>query len=271
MQRFTEVVARALSMTVIHRRILAFFLLSYGLTWFGTLGNWLFPSEAWPRPMFPFGPIIAAPLVIWLTQGRAGLVAWWRRIIRFRAPVWVYATAIVVTLAIIVSSVGLAIAIGTPALALPDVGGLSGALIAAPIVLMDGPAPEEPAFRGYGQYELQETVSPLVASLWIGLGVLIWHLPVLLLQQIPWPIAFALPAVSVVYAWLYQAGRSIWPLVALHFTVNYFGGEYFGRMFAEPDTPVWTGFLSVFFVAWATLLARRLGPSLGRKPPTFFT
>jgi membrane protease YdiL (CAAX protease family) len=115
--------------------------------------------------MFPFGPIIAAPLVIWLTEGGAGLAAWWRRIIRFRAPVWVYATAVVVTLAIIVTSVGLAIAIGTPASTLPDVGGLLGALLAAPVVLLDGPAPEEPAFRGYGQHELQETMSPLAAGL----------------------------------------------------------------------------------------------------------
>jgi membrane protease YdiL (CAAX protease family) len=266
MRRSTECRrAGSFVMTLIYRRILAFFLLTYALTWFGNLGNWLFPSAVWPIPMFPLGPIIAAPLVIWFTAGRAGLAAWWRRIIRFRAPIWVYATAIGVTLAIIVSSVGLAIAIGTPALALPDVGGLSGALMAVPIVLMDGPAPEEPAFRGYGQHELQETLSPLVASLWIGLGVLIWHLPVLLLQQISWPIAFALPAVSVVYAWLYQVGGSVWPLVALHFTVNYFGGEYFGRMFADQDAPVWTGFLSVFFVAWAVLLAWRLGPSLGRK------
>ena len=57
-------------MNATQRRIVIFFLVTYALSWFGWLGNWLAPSEYWPLPMNPLGPIVAAPLVIWLTEGR---------------------------------------------------------------------------------------------------------------------------------------------------------------------------------------------------------
>ncbi len=247
-----------------HRRILAFFLLSYALSWFGLLGNWLFPAGFWPMPMNPFGPLLAAPIVIAFTEGRAGLVRWLRRIMRFSAPARVYAVAFLVPLAIIVVSVLLAKAVGVSTAALParEAGEW---LILIPIILILGPAPEEPAFRGFGQHELQATMSPLAAGLWIGLGVLVWHLPLLVLGEIPPPLVVTLIAVSVIYAWLYVAGGSIWPLVTLHFVQNYFGAEYLGTIFADADAWVWTGFLTLFYVAWAVLLAVRLGPSLGRR------
>ncbi len=74
-----------------------------------------------------------------------------------------------------------------------------------------------------------------------------------------------MPAVSVVYAWLYARGRNVWPLVVLHFVQNYFGGEYFAFMFAEPVRDIWVNFLTVFYIGWAILLWRWFGPSLGRK------
>jgi CAAX protease family protein len=247
----------------IPRRIVAFFLLAYALTWFGHVGNALLPSPAWPLPMFPFGPLIAAPVVIGWTEGRAGLAAWLRRIARVRAPARVYAAAFLVPLAIVLASVGLAVALGTPAGPLPGYG-LAQLLAFVPLVALDGPAPEEASFRGYGQHELQTVVSPLAAGLWIGLGVLVWHAPVLIGGYIPWTIAVALPAVSVVYAWLYRAGGSVWPLVVLHFVINYFGAGLFGAVFAPEDAEIWTGLLAGFFVLWALLLAWHLGPSLRR-------
>jgi membrane protease YdiL (CAAX protease family) len=165
--------------------------------------------------------------------------------------------------AIIAASVALALVVGAEP---PSWEMLTDwrAMVLFPIALVDGPLPEESSFRGYGQHQLQRTMSPLAASLWIGLGVLIWHLPVLVAQYIPWPIAIALPAVSVVYAWLYRQGGSIWPLVALHMTQNVIGGMYFGRMFSPRDSVFWTGFLAVFYVAWAAALAWHFGPTLCR-------
>lgn len=87
-------------------------------------------------------------------------------------------------LAIVTVSAGLAIAIGVPHGPLPVYTPLEFVMF-IPLVLLDGPAPEEVSFRGLGQHELQHAISPLAASLYIGLGVLIWHLPVVAAGTFP--------------------------------------------------------------------------------------
>lgn len=243
-------------------RLCLFFGLAYALSWSGLAGNWLWPSGAWPTPINPLGPLLAAPLALWMLDGRAAVAAWWRRILRFRAPPWVYGIAFFLPLAIIIASVLLARAIGTPAMPLPDYSA-GEFLIGIPIVALFGPIPEEPGFRGLGQYELQTAIPPFAAALVIGVGVAIWHLPLFLLDNLPPVIALTLLAVSVVYAWLFIMGGSVWPLVTLHFVQNYFGGEYFGQMFAPDQSHVWLGFLTVFYLMWAAVLVWRYGPALG--------
>ena len=244
-------------------RVLLFFVTAYAFTWFGNLGNLIHASDWWPRPMFPLGPIIAAPLVIGITEGRAGLKAWWTRIRRFRAPAWLYAVAVGGTSILIALSVGLALLLGARMPTAVQWAGWPAILWSLPIGILDGPAPEELSFRGFGQYELQQTMSPFAASLWIGLGVLVWHFPILFTGGIPWPIAIALPAVSVVYAWMYQAGQSVWPLVALHATVNMVSGVYVGSMFSKRDDELYIVFFTLGFVAWAVGLRLTLGRDLG--------
>lgn len=252
-------------MTRLQQRILAFFILTYALTWFGWLGNWFMPGGPWPLPMNPFGPLIAAAIIIGLTEGRAGLRAWLRRITCFKAPVWTYAVALLVPVAIIVASIWLATASGAPSqpLVLPEILEL---LILVPIILIAGPAPEELSFRGYAQYELQQDMSPLTAALWVGAGVLIWHLPVFLTGDVPWPFIATIVAVSVVYAWLYQMGGSLWPLVTLHFSVNYFGGELLGGSIAPEGQVTYALYFAAFYLAWTAWIISRYGRNLGGKP-----
>ena len=251
-------------MTATQRRIVIFFVVTYALTWFGWLGNWLAASEYWPLPMNPLGPIVAAPLVIWFTEGREGLMTWLRRIARFRAPLWVYAVAFFGPLAIILASIGLASASGAPTQPLPP-RDFAEFLILIPVMLLLGPVEEELSFRGYGQHELQQAMSPLSAAIWIGVGVLIWHTPLFLVGSVPWPFIATLVAVSVVYAWLYQLGGSVWPLVILHFVVNYFGGEWLGEYIAEGGQVLYSIYFAAFYVIWVALIVWRYGPDLGRK------
>jgi len=218
--------------------------------------------------MFPLGPLIAALLVIGFTEGRPGLKEWWDRIKRFRAPLWVYAAAAVLPVLIILSSIALAAAFGAPTQPL-DPRGPVEFVILVPIMLLLGPLPEEISFRGYGQHELQETMSPLSASIWIGTGVLIWHAPVFLLGNVPWPFIITIVAVSVVYAWLYRSGKSVWPLVLLHFQVNYFGGEWLGRYIADEGQVVYSLFFMAFYLIWVSLIIWRSGPDLCRPASTF--
>ena len=211
--------------------------------------------------MFPLGPMIAAPLIIGFTEGRNGIKEWWNRITNLRAPFWVYAVAFIVPLLIILASVALATAIGAPKQPLPS-REWAEFLILIPVMLLLGPLPEEISFRGYGQHELQETLSPLVAAIWIGIGVLIWHSPLLLIGKIPWPFIVTIVAVSVVYAWLYRSGGSVWPLVLLHFQVNYFGGEWLGRYIAEDGQIVYSIFFMAFYLIWVLVIIWRFGPQL---------
>ena len=162
--------------------------------------------------------------------------------------------ALLIPIAIILLSIWLASQTGAAAQALPP-RGMAEFLVLIPMMLLFGPAPEELSFRGYGQRELQVTMSPLAAALLIGLGVLIWHVPLFLLGEVPYPFIITLVAVSVVYAWLYQHGGSVWPLVTLHFAVNYFGGNYLGTMVAEPAGQIiYAWFFAAFYILWVALI-----------------
>lgn len=250
-------------------RLSVFFTLACALTWFGIAGNAIWPSDIWPQPMNPLGPLLAAPIAILLTDGRAGLRAWGARLIGFRAPAWVYLTALAGPLLIIVASVALAALSGAVIRPLPALDPIDFVLAIPLVLIMGGPVGEELAFRGLAQHELQRQMTPLIAALIIGVGVVIWHAPLVMAGEIGWPMAICIVAVSVVYAWLYRMGGSVWPLVVLHFSVNYFGPNYFGSMLADPQGQfVYRLFFVAFYVIWAGWIAWRFGPRLtGRIRP----
>jgi membrane protease YdiL (CAAX protease family) len=251
-------------MSTIQRRVILFFLLSFPLTWWGFGLVWLFPSQTWANTNFALGPLIAAPIAIWLTEGRDGLMRWLRRLARFRAPVWVYTAAFFVPLGIPALTTILTLATGIAPGPVPNLGP-DELVFYAVLVAIAGPIPEELTFRGYGQHELQTGMAPLTASLWIGVGVVIWHLPLLISGQIPWLIVITIMAVSVVYAWIYCGGGSVWPVVIVHFTHNYFGTAFFQEIFAPADRMTFVAILTIFYIVWVGLIVWRLGPSLGLK------
>jgi membrane protease YdiL (CAAX protease family) len=245
-------------------KIFIFFVLSWLYSWSGNIGDFFFPSDFWKTPMISQGPILAAITVIFLTEGWKGLGVWLRRVLQFKAPLYVYGAALFGTLAIIFASVSLTMLISGDSPKPEEIAALPSVLMAAPmIVFLGGPFGEEPGFRGYGQHTLHQVMSPLTASLWVGLGVLVWHIPQFVVGGITPGIAVAIVAVSVVYAWLYQAGGSVWPLIVLHGTVNTINGVFFGRMLDAQEKLIEQGFISFFFVCWAVFLAWRLGPTLG--------
>jgi uncharacterized protein len=254
-------------MSKTQRNVLLFFLLSFPLSWWGFALAWLSPAQGWEAANFPLGPLIAAPIVIWLTTGREGLMRWLKRLGNFRAPIWIYAVSFFVPLGLAALCTMFAIATGAKTGAISPFT-FADLLFFAGIMLIAGPLPEEVTFRGHGQHELQEELTPFVASLWIGLGVLVWHLPLLIWGELPWQIAIAIMAVSVVYAWLYVSGGSVWPLVILHFVVNFFGAGFFQEMLLPESRIYYATFLMLFYVAWAALLYWWHGPQLGRRVTT---
>src|SRR5215208_7484377 len=81
----------AISAFVRRHALTTFFLLSYALSW------WAWPLYAlglFPNPVASFGPFLAAIVVLALTEGKAGLLGLFRRMVRWRIPPGWYVVAL---------------------------------------------------------------------------------------------------------------------------------------------------------------------------------
>jgi hypothetical protein len=94
--------------SVIKRYPLAtFFILTYIFSWWG----WLVGLG-----QIPIGPVVAALIVVPLTEGKAGLKEWASRIVRWRVGVRWYAIALLLPMALAVVAVALNVLMGARAL-----------------------------------------------------------------------------------------------------------------------------------------------------------
>src|SRR5215210_1951385 len=141
--------------------IVTFFVLTYVIAWvtlpFGTFGG--------------YAPLVAALIVIPISQGVAGLKELGLRMIRWRVRWYWYALAIGIPLAVLGLIVGLNVALGASAPSLVQVSSVSTILLVFGTKLInpgDGPLGEEPGWRGFALPGLQSTLSPLVSTLILG-------------------------------------------------------------------------------------------------------
>jgi CAAX protease family protein len=139
--------------------------------------------QAFPERSLPFlasGPLIAALIVIPITQGLSGLRELGSRMIRWRVGwVW-YVVAVGLPLAVLLLTVGLNVALGAGAPSMAGVGPLSTILIVFAVRLinpLDGPMGEEPGWRGFALPGLQTSRSPLVTTMILAVFITGWHLP----------------------------------------------------------------------------------------------
>src|SRR5215210_1320970 len=163
-------------MSAIRRHpIITFFVLTYALSW------WAVPFGGF----IPAGPLIAALIVIPITQGLSGLKALGSRMIRWRVRWYWYALAIGLPLAVHLITVALNVGLGAPAPSLAQFSPLSGLIVVFAVRLinpLDGPMGEEPGWRGFALPGLQADRSPLLSTLILALLVTIWHVPLFFLE-----------------------------------------------------------------------------------------
>src|SRR5688572_3472045 len=199
-------------MSVIRRHpVITFFLLTYALSW-GAI-----PWQSFFAP----GVLIAALIVVSLTEGVAGLKAMGSRLIRWRVSwIW-YALALGVPLAIKFASIGLNNALGAPVAHIAEFSvwySLPMAIAINIVNPINAQLPEEASFRGWAQPKLQTTRTPLAATVLMAIGITIWHIPVFVMPQFgSSPIeALATIAVTFWYAWLFNhaSGSSLLTLIA---------------------------------------------------------
>jgi membrane protease YdiL (CAAX protease family) len=277
-----------LSSVVKRHPLIAFFLLAYALTWWASIVYAFYPN---PFPVFPYGPFLAAIIVLGLTTGKSGIKQLLRRIVLWRVGLRWYAIALFLPIVLAVVAVYLNVLLGAPAPTLGELGSWPGLLIVFPLTLLiGGPLGEEPGWRGYALPRLQTGRSALAASLILGALIALWHLPLLLTSEEPVPAAAFFPEIiagMIVISWVYNNTQgSVLLAVLIHTSHNAIEG-FFGGMFSGADLTalywllagVWVvAAVVVVVVAGPTHLSRRYGkqeappvapqtPSIGSEAP----
>jgi uncharacterized protein len=195
--------------------IVTFFVLAYALAWgfvpFGSFGA--------------FAPLLAALIVIPLTQGLSGLRELGFRMIRWRVGWiwWVLAIGVPLGVHLVNAGLNVAAGAGVPSLAF---GSLSTFLLMFAVRMVnptDGPLGEEPGWRGFALPGLQNTLSPLAATMILAVLITGWHLPLFFLEegglQPPILVGGLLTTVAVTfwYTWLFnRTGGSVLMTLVAH-------------------------------------------------------
>jgi uncharacterized protein len=207
-------------LSVVRRHpLITFFVLTYAIGW-GCIPFWTFAA---------FSPLVAALIVIPLTQGVAGLKELGLRMIRWRVRWYWYAVAIGLPLAVVMVTAGLNVALGASAPSLAQFGSVITILTVFVVRLVnpgDGALGEEPGWRGFALPGLQGSgLSPLVSTLILGVLVSGWHVPILFLEegglQTPIVVGYLLGSVAVTfwYTWLFNhTGGSVLITLVSHAT-----------------------------------------------------
>ena len=175
--RHSGVGERIYPMSAVRRHpLITFFVLTYAIGW-GCIPFWTFMAGS---------PLLAALIVIPLTQGWAGLRELGSRVIRWRVRWYWYVVAIGLPLTVLLIAAVLNVALGAsaPSLAFGSVGAILLLFAVRLINPGDGPMGEEPGWRGFALPGLQGSgLSPLVSTLILSVLVTGWHVPILFLEE----------------------------------------------------------------------------------------
>ena len=216
----------------------SFFVLAFTLSWWGWLAGACFPDAIpyLPYPILPYGPAVAAFIVLALTEGKAGVLGLLRSIARWRVGTTWYVVALGLPVALYVVAVGANVLLGAPAPTAAQLGRWWTILPAFPLViLLEGGALEEPGWRGYALPRLLAGRSALAASLILGLVHAAWHLPLYIDRPTELAYIPLVAAGSVLFAWIFNhTGGSALLAILFHGALNT-ASQFFAPMFAGAD------------------------------------
>lgn len=210
--------------------LLAFFALSYGVTWaaFITVARWMPPQTAAGYALVLFGaytPGIVALFLTARTEGSRGVRALLRRVLMADVPVRLYMLALTY---IAVVKLTAAIVHRVVTGAWPQFG--TGSLAMIPLAIAFSTpfqAGEEIGWRGFALPRLADRFGLRIASLLLGVIWAIWHLPQFFIAGadtyhqsfVVW--APQVVAISIALAWLYaKSGGSLLLVMLMHSAIN---------------------------------------------------
>jgi membrane protease YdiL (CAAX protease family) len=206
-------------------RLVVFLGLAFALSW------WVWPLYALslsPTPFFACGPLVAALVVIGITEGWSGYRMLGARMIHWKVgwQWWIVALGTPLTVLAVAAIANVAIW-GAPIPVLADRAWPNLALVFAVRFVnpLDGPLGEEPGWRGYALPLLQAGRAPLGAALILGLFVAMWHMPLVVTGQLAAIGLVGTFAITLVYVWLFNhTGGSVLMTMLFHVaqgTVSY--------------------------------------------------
>ena len=252
----------AISAFVRRHALTTFFVLSYALSW------WAWPLYAlrlFPNPVASFGPFLAAIVVLALTEGKAGIIGLFRRMVRWRvAPGW-YAVALLLPAVLTAVATVLNVMLGAQAPSAAQLNAWPGILSTFAIVLLVpgvGGAWEEPGWRGYAVPRLQQGRSALVASLILGVLIAVWHLPLIVVGQVYYSDVVLILAAVIVFNWVFNNARgSVLIIMLMHAANNAVSGSFFSPMFSGADSSRESWLLALVWIVVAALVIAISGPA----------
>ena len=196
--------------------IIAFFVLTFALSWW-TIPLYIMGMS--PSPLFP-GPLLAALIVIPVTQGISGLRELGSRMIRWRVGWRWYAVALGIPLILAAVAVACNVALGAPAPSLATLPSLTAVLMVFGIKLinpLNGPMGEEPGWRGLALPGLQASRSPLVATMILAPIVALWHVPLVFAHMLPPTGLLGAFTFTFVATWVFNhTGGSVFMTLLMH-------------------------------------------------------
>lgn len=241
--------------SIVARPLIWFVGLAYLLSW------WSVPVAN--GALIPYGPSLAALLVIAVTKGRPGFTELRRRFTSWQGGLeW-----LLIAPGLVILYLGCAFAanllLGADIASTSHLAAAGGTVLT--LVLLGGWW-EEPGWSGYALPLLQERHAGqpfdlLKASLIMGLIRSGWHLPLALYGHIPWyDVVFFSFAFQILISWQFnRTGGSVLPPMLFHLTSNVVGGALMVPLFVGVD---YTRY-HVLFIAFAWLLALVLNAPRG--------
>jgi membrane protease YdiL (CAAX protease family) len=256
-----------LSSVVKQHPLVTFFVLAYALSWWA----WIpYTLGLFPNPVASFGPFLAALLVLMVAHGKSGVVGLLRRMVRWRIGLRWYAVALLLPVGLALAATVLNVMLGARAPSSAELGGWTGLLSTFAFVLLIpglGGAWEEPGWRGYALPRLQTGRSALFASLILGVLIVGWHLPLMVVGQVHWSDIVLILAAVVVFNWVFNnANGSVLIIMLMHAMNNTISGSFFSPMFSGADSVRQSWLLTAAWCVAAIVAILWAGPAhLSRK------
>jgi uncharacterized protein len=242
--------------------LVTFFILAYALSWWAWI---LYAVGLFGGPIACFGPFLAAIVVLAVTEGKAGVVGLFRRMVRWRvAPGW-YAVALLLPVVLTSIAAALNVLLGAQPPSAAQLSVWPGVLSTFAFVLLipgAGGAWEEPGWRGYAVPRLQHGRSALLASLILGVLIAGWHLPLMVTGEVHYSDIVLIIAAAIVVNWVFNNARgSVLIVMLLHAANNAVSGSFFSPMFSGADSVRQSWLLVLVWAVAAGLVIAIAGPT----------